>query len=121
MWAAALLLALPWLTNTGARFLMPAVALAAIALGMVLPRPAAWAAIAIQAVLCWPHVLDTWETRYSFRLHEFPLAAAVGSAVGEFHQQPTSETATSRPARPRQCRGGGGGHVPCSASPMHLM
>ena len=79
LWAAALLLALPWLTNTGARFLMPAVALAAIALGMALPRPAAWAAIALQAVLCWPHVLDAWETRYSFRLHEFPLAAAVGA------------------------------------------
>ena len=78
LWAAALLLAMPWLTNTGARFLMPAVALAAIALGMVLPRPAAWAAIAIQAILCWPHVLDAWETRYSFRLHEFPLAAAAG-------------------------------------------
>ncbi len=79
LWAAALLIALPWLTNTGARFLMPAVVLAAIALGMVLPRPAAWAAIAIQALLCWPHVQDTWETRYSFRLHEFPLAAAVGA------------------------------------------
>jgi hypothetical protein len=79
LWAAALLLALPWLTNTGARFLMPAVALAAIAFGMALPRPAAWAAIAIQAVLCWPHALDTWETRYSFRLHQFPLAAAAGA------------------------------------------
>jgi hypothetical protein len=61
LWAAALLLALPWITNTGARFLMPAVTLAAIALGMARP-----------------HVLDAWETRYSFRLHEFPLAAAVG-------------------------------------------
>jgi hypothetical protein len=28
-------------------------------------------------VLCWPHVLDSWETRYSFRLHEFPIAAAL--------------------------------------------
>jgi len=79
LWAAVLLLALPWLTNSGARFLMPAVALAAIALGMVLPRPAAWAAIGLQALLCWPHVLDAWETRYSFRLHELPLAAAVGA------------------------------------------
>ena len=79
VWAAAILLALPWLTNTGARFLMPAVAMAALALGMALPRPAAWAAIAIQAVLCWPQVLDAWETRYSFRLHEFPLAAATGA------------------------------------------
>src|SRR5215471_8041034 len=44
---------------------------------MSLPRPLAWAAIAVQAVLCWPHVLDLWETRYSFRLHEFPIAAAL--------------------------------------------
>ena len=79
LWAAAFLVALPWITNTGARFLMPAVALAAIALGMALPRPAAWAAIALQAVLCWPQALDAWETRYSFRLHEFPLAAAAGA------------------------------------------
>jgi hypothetical protein len=77
LWALAFLMALPWLTNTGARFLMPAVALAAIALGMSLPHPLAWAAIAIQAVLCWPHVIDSWETRYSFRLHEFPIAAAL--------------------------------------------
>ena len=64
LWAAALLLALPWITNTGARFLMPAAALAGLALGMALPRPAAWAAIILQAVLCWPNVLDAWETRY---------------------------------------------------------
>jgi hypothetical protein len=79
LWGAAFLVALPWITNTGARFLMPAVALAAIALGMALPRRAAWAAIALQAVLCWPQVLGAWETRYSFRLHEFPLAAAAGA------------------------------------------
>jgi hypothetical protein len=77
LWAAALLLALPWFTNTGARFLMPSFMLAAFALGMSLPRPAAYAAIAIQAVLCWPHVIDTWEKRYAFRLHEFPIAAAL--------------------------------------------
>ena len=77
LWAAAILVALPWLTNTGARFLMPAVVLAGIALGISLPRPAAWAAIALQAILCSPQVLDLWETRYSFRLHEFPVAAAL--------------------------------------------
>ena len=56
---------------------MPAVAVAALTLGMVLPRPAAWAAIALQAVLCWPQVIDLRETRYAFRLHEFPLRAAL--------------------------------------------
>jgi hypothetical protein len=56
---------------------MPSVAIAALTLGMVLPRPAAWAAIALQAVLCWPQVIDLLETRYGFRLHEFPLRAAL--------------------------------------------
>jgi hypothetical protein len=75
--AAAALLAAPWFFDTGARFLMPSVAFAALALGMALPRPAAWAAIVIQAALCWPQVIDTWETRFAFRLHEFPLRAAL--------------------------------------------
>jgi 4-amino-4-deoxy-L-arabinose transferase-like glycosyltransferase len=78
-WAAAVLLALPWYSNSGARFLMPAVAVAGLALGMALPRPAAWAAIALQAVLCWPHVIDIREKRYAFRLHEFPLRATLRS------------------------------------------
>ncbi len=103
LWAAALLLALPWLTNTGARFLMPAIALAAIALGMSLPRPVAWAAIMVQAVLCWPHFLGAWETRYSFRLHDFPIAAALrleseadycGRRFDEYHVAKMVEHAT---------------------------
>jgi hypothetical protein len=76
-WIAAVILALPWFANTGARFLMPAIALAGMALGMALPAPLAWAAILIQAVLCWPRVVDTWESRDGFRLHGFPLAAAL--------------------------------------------
>jgi hypothetical protein len=76
-WAAALLLALPWLSNTGARFLMPAVVEAGFALAMVLPERVAWAAVVLQAVLCWPWVIDLWETRYAFRLHDFPLKAAL--------------------------------------------
>ena len=76
-WAAAVLLALPWLFNTGGRFLMPSVAFAAIALGMALPARAGWAAIALQAVMCWPHVAETWQDLRGFRLREFPLAAAL--------------------------------------------
>jgi hypothetical protein len=77
LWIAAAVLALPWITNTGARFLMPSFALAAIALAMSLPRAGLWAAIVLQAVLCWPQVIDLWETRYAFRLHEFPMAGAL--------------------------------------------
>lgn len=75
-WAAAAILALPWFANTGSRFLMPSLAFAALALGIALPAPAAWAAILLQAVLCWPQLIATWETRYGFRLHNFPLQAA---------------------------------------------
>ncbi|MBS1856652.1 MAG: hypothetical protein JST11_14885 [Acidobacteria bacterium] len=78
LWLAAAVLAAPWFTNSGARFLMQPLVLAMFALAMVLPRPAAWAAVAIQAVLCWPHVLDRLQPPYSFRLHEFPAAAALG-------------------------------------------
>lgn len=78
LWLGALLLALPWITNSGARFLMQSLVLLAFALAMALPRRAAWAAVALQAVLCWPHVLDRIQPPFSFRLHEFPLAAALG-------------------------------------------
>jgi hypothetical protein len=77
LWIVALVLALPWFTNTGARFLMQSFVLAAIALAMSLPRIGLWAAIALQAAFCWPQVIDQWETRYAFRLHEFPLAGAL--------------------------------------------
>ena len=76
-WAAAAIMVLPWFANTGSRFLMPSVTFAAFALGMALPTPAAWAAILLQAVLCWPQLVANWETRYGFRLHDFPLRAAL--------------------------------------------
>ena len=78
LWLGAVILALPWITNSGARFLMQSLVVAAFALAMVLPRQAALAAIALQAVLCWPHVLDHIQPHYSFRLHEFPVRAAFG-------------------------------------------
>ncbi len=76
--AAAAILALPWATNHGARFLMPAAVVSAFALAMVLPKKIAWAAMALQAVLCWPMLLNLWQPPYTFRLHELPWKAAVG-------------------------------------------
>jgi hypothetical protein len=79
--AAAGLLALPWFSNQGARFLMPSVALASLALGAALAGlwrwRAAWAAVALQAIVCWPQALNLWQSDYVFRLHRFPLAAAL--------------------------------------------
>jgi hypothetical protein len=76
----ALLLAVPWITNTSARFLMLAVPFAALAAGVAidsLPRSVAWIAIIVQAVVCCPPVIAAWEPFYGFRLHEFPVAAAL--------------------------------------------
>ena len=75
--SAAALLAVPWFWNTGARFLMPSVAVAGLTLGMVLPAPAAWVAVILQAMPCWPQIIGLRDTPYTFRLHEFPLAAAL--------------------------------------------
>jgi hypothetical protein len=75
--AAAVLLALPWWSNRGGRFLMPAVAVAAFPMAMALPARAAWAAIAVQAVVCWPQALNLWQPDWIFRLHTFPVRAAL--------------------------------------------
>jgi 4-amino-4-deoxy-L-arabinose transferase-like glycosyltransferase len=85
-WAlgAAVILAVPWWFDSGARFLMPAIACAAFAVAMALPRPAAWVALALQAVFCWPQVMNLRDHHPLYRLHEFPLAAALRT-VPEAH------------------------------------
>lgn len=75
--ASAVVLALPWYSNTGARFLMPALVFGGMALGMALPRPAAIAAIALQAIGCMPPLLDARLPAWQFRLHDFPWRAAL--------------------------------------------
>jgi hypothetical protein len=60
---------------------MPAMALAGLALGAALAGlwrgRAAWAAVALQAVLCWPQALNAWQPESGFRLYDLPLAAAL--------------------------------------------
>jgi hypothetical protein len=85
--AGALVLAIPWLSNTAARFLMPAVMVAAFALAMVVPRRAAWLLISVQTLVCWPNLLNTWQAPYTFRLHEFPWRAALGIESQEHYLQ----------------------------------
>lgn len=65
---AAAIAAMPWIANAGARFLMPAVPLAALGLAARLPRPAAVALMAAHAVLSWPHVLDLYLPPHVWRL-----------------------------------------------------
>lgn len=67
---SAALLAVPFLLNTGARFLMPAMALAGIAIASVLPRPAALALVIVQAIAAYTRPGD-WS------LGPLPLNAAL--------------------------------------------
>ena len=76
-WLAAGLLAVPWLWNSGTRFLMPALPFLALALAMSLPKPVVWACMAVQAIACWPQVMDRYDYTHIWRLHDFPWRAAL--------------------------------------------
>ncbi len=77
LFAAALILALPWTRNIGARFFMASFALLAIALVLALPRRLAPALLLLQAILCWPNTLDLYSNPNSWRLRGFPWEAAL--------------------------------------------
>ncbi len=76
LWVAAAALSLPWFWNIGARFLMPALPFAWLALAMALPRPGVWALMVAQAVLCWPAVVARYSPQ-AWRLNEWPWRAAL--------------------------------------------
>jgi len=79
-WLVGALLAIPWLSNQGARFLMPSLPFFALALAMSLDAlaPAAlWAAVAIHAVTCWPAVAAMYQSPDAWRLRELPWRAAL--------------------------------------------
>jgi 4-amino-4-deoxy-L-arabinose transferase-like glycosyltransferase len=76
-WLAALALAIPFFWDPVARFLMPALPFLALAIAMALPKPAVWAVMALQAVACWPWVIDVYDRTHMWRLREFPLQGAL--------------------------------------------
>ena len=76
--AAALVCATGWFFNAGTRFLIPAAVFAALAMMAVLPRQLAWVLVLVQAVLCWPVVLDRYVPAGAWRLRpEWPWRAAL--------------------------------------------
>jgi hypothetical protein len=77
LWIAGALLALPWLTNAGTRFLMPSLPFFALALVLALPRRAAWILLLVHAVVCWPAALDHYERPGLWRLRGFPWRVAL--------------------------------------------
>ncbi len=75
--AGTAVLLLPWTQNIGARFLLPGLALAALALVYALPRRAALLLLVAQAVVCWPGVVDRYSQSNAWRLHGWPWRAAL--------------------------------------------
>jgi hypothetical protein len=80
VWLAGMLLAIPWLSNAGARFLMPSLPFFALALSLsldMLAPPVLWVCLAIHAVTCWPAVAAMYQTPYAWRLQGIPWRAAL--------------------------------------------
>lgn len=75
--AAAAILLVPVLANTGTRFLLPAMAPAAIALVSVLPPTAAIALVAIQAIGSAPPIVALYDRRGEWFLGDPPVEAAL--------------------------------------------
>jgi hypothetical protein len=92
---AAAVYSIPALLNTEIRFLIPAIPFFALALGLAMEN--SWGALPavalLQAVLCWPTVMDAYCDRNAWRIRGFQLRAAlrlepesayIGSHVGDY-------------------------------------
>ncbi len=77
LWGAAAVAALPFALNHGARFLMPALPFAFLALVRSIPRAAVWPLVAVHAVLCWPELLPRYGGDHVWRLEGMPWRAAL--------------------------------------------
>lgn len=76
---AALLFGLPWFSNAGSRFLIPALPFIALAMCLVMAR---WGRtitffVMLNAFACWPWFLSTYCASSSWRLTRFPIYAAL--------------------------------------------
>lgn len=90
--AAALVCALPWLSNAGARFLLPSLPFVALAMGLALerlsqrPRMACVMALLIaQCVTSWPPIREYWYHEDVWTVVGFPWRAALGLEHPKWH------------------------------------
>lgn len=90
--AAALVCALPWLSNAGARFLLPSLPFVALAMGLALerlsmrPRMACVTALLIaQCVTSWPPIREYWYHEDVWTVVGFPWRAALGLEHPKWH------------------------------------
>lgn len=78
LWGAVLVALVPWLANAGTRFLIPAAALLAILIAMVLPPRLAVGLTLAHALLSWPSVIPFYADQHAWRLRSLPWRAALG-------------------------------------------
>jgi hypothetical protein len=73
------LFALPYLANTGTRFLIPAVPFLSLAMALALTawRPLVAVLVLAHAVLSWPDVLQRYCAIYAWRLEKIPVRQAL--------------------------------------------
>jgi hypothetical protein len=76
---AGVIYAIPACLNTEIRFLIPALPFFALALGLAMAD--SWGALPavalLQALLCWPAIMDTYCDRNAWRVRGFPMRAAL--------------------------------------------
>lgn len=75
---ATLMLAAPWLLNSGTRFLLPALPWLSFLLAMALPGKLRLLALAVHASSSWPAVVGWYADAGAWRLQGFPWRAALG-------------------------------------------
>ena len=90
--AAALVCALPWLSNAGARFLIPSVIFGALALGLVLESlhrrirvPVIATLLAAQCITSWPAHRGLWYYPNLWSIEGFPWQAALRLEPQKWH------------------------------------
>lgn len=76
---AGLIYSIPAFLNTEVRFLIPAIPFFALALGLAMEN--SWGALPavalLQALLCWPSIMDTYCDRNAWRVRGFQFRAAL--------------------------------------------
>ena len=101
---AGAIYAIPACLNTELRFLIPALPFFALALGLAMAD--SWGALPavalLQALLCWPAIMDTYCDRIAWRVHGLQWRAAlrlepesefISSRVGDYALKPAIEGA----------------------------
>lgn len=74
----AVLLLVPWVLNTGTRFLLPAAAVAMIAACRVLPDKAVMGLVVLQSICCFPPILALLQNGHGWKLDEIPVQVVLG-------------------------------------------